>query len=346
MSTYNRTKEDLIKNPKTWLITGVAGFIGSNLLEALLKLNQSVIGIDNFSNSSGNNLSAVQAVSGENWSNFTFYEADIRSLEDCLKACNTADFVLHQAALGSIPRSIANPVLTNDSNINGFLNMLIASRDSNAKRFVYAASSSTYGDHPSLPKTEDRIGRPLSPYAITKYVNELYAEVFGKTYGMETIGLRYFNVFGPRQSPDGAYAAVIPKWINSLLSGDACIINGDGSTSRDFCYIDNVIQANILAATSTNMNAINQVYNVAYGTSTTLNDLHQILVQNIAKHNYQTIENKPSYQDFRPGDVLHSLADITKAKKFLSYNPIYSAEEGLENTVNWFIKNSNSILGS
>mgnify|MGYP006084613131 FL=1 len=346
MSTYNRTKEDLIKNPKTWLITGVAGFIGSNLLEALLKLNQSVIGIDNFSNSSGNNLSAVQAVSGENWSNFTFYEADIRSLEDCLKACNTADFVLHQAALGSIPRSIANPVLTNDSNINGFLNMLIASRDSNAKRFVYAASSSTYGDHPGLPKTEDRIGRPLSPYAITKYVNELYAEVFGKTYGMETIGLRYFNVFGPRQSPDGAYAAVIPKWINSLLSGDACIINGDGSTSRDFCYIDNVIQANILAATSTNMNAINQVYNVAYGTSTTLNDLHQILVQNIAKHNYQTIENKPSYQDFRPGDVLHSLADITKAKKFLSYNPIYSAEEGLENTVNWFIKNSNSILGS
>jgi UDP-N-acetylglucosamine 4-epimerase len=346
LSTYNRTKEDLIKNPKTWLITGVAGFIGSNLLEALLKLNQSVIGIDNFSNSSGNNLSAVQAVSGENWSNFTFYEADIRSLEDCLKACNTADFVLHQAALGSIPRSIANPVLTNDSNINGFLNMLIASRDSNAKRFVYAASSSTYGDHPGLPKTEDRIGRPLSPYAITKYVNELYAEVFGKTYGMETIGLRYFNVFGPRQSPDGAYAAVIPKWINSLLSGDACIINGDGSTSRDFCYIDNVIQANILAATSTNMNAINQVYNVAYGTSTTLNDLHQILVQNIAKHNYQTIENKPSYQDFRPGDVLHSLADITKAKKFLSYNPIYSAEEGLENTVNWFIKNSNSILGS
>tara|TARA_B110000444_G_scaffold65897_1_gene61762 strand:- start:12377 stop:13417 length:1041 start_codon:yes stop_codon:yes gene_type:complete len=346
LSTYNRTKEDLIKNPKTWLITGVAGFIGSNLLEALLKLNQSVIGIDNFSNSSGNNLSAVQAVSGENWSNFTFYEADIRNLEDCLKACNSADFVLHQAALGSIPRSIANPVLTNDSNINGFLNMLIASRDSNAKRFVYAASSSTYGDHPGLPKTEDRIGRPLSPYAITKYVNELYAEVFGKTYGMETIGLRYFNVFGPRQSPDGAYAAVIPKWINSLLSGDACIINGDGSTSRDFCYIDNVIQANILAATSTNMNAINQVYNVAYGTSTTLNDLHQILVQNIAKHNYQTIENKPSYQDFRPGDVLHSLADITKAKKFLSYNPIYSAEEGLENTVNWFIKNSNSILGS
>lgn len=346
MSTYNRTKEDLTKNPKTWLITGVAGFIGSNLLEALLKLNQSVIGIDNFSNSSGNNLSAVQAVSGENWSNFTFYEADIRNLEDCLEACNTADYVLHQAALGSIPRSIANPVLTNDSNINGFLNMLIASRDSNAKRFVYAASSSTYGDHPGLPKTEDRIGRPLSPYAITKYVNELYAEVFGKTYGMETIGLRYFNVFGPRQSPDGAYAAVIPKWINSLLSGDACIINGDGSTSRDFCYIDNAIQANILAATSTNMNAINQVYNVAYGTSTTLNDLHQILVQNIAKHNFQTKENKPSYQDFRPGDILHSLADITKAKKFLSYNPIYSAEEGLENTVDWFIKNSNSILGS
>ena len=342
LPTYNRTKEDLIKNPQTWVITGVAGFVGSNLLEALLKLNQNVIGIDNFSNSSGNNLTSVQASIKENWSNFTFYEADIRNLDDCLKVCNGADFVLHQAALGSIPRSIANPIATNDSNINGFLNMLLAARDSNIRRFIYAASSSTYGDHPALPKTEDRIGRPLSPYAVTKYVNELYADVFGKIYGMETIGLRYFNVFGPRQSPNGAYAAVIPKWINSLLSGNACIINGDGSTSRDFCYIDNAIQANILAATSTNVNAVNQVYNVACGASTTLNELHQTLVRNIAKHNCQTIESKPNYQDFRDGDVLHSLADITKAKKFLGYNPLYSAEEGLENTANWFIKNLNT----
>ena len=342
MSTYNRTKEDLIKNPQTWVITGVAGFVGSNLLEALLKLNQNVTGIDNFSNSSGNNLTSVQASVKENWSNFTFYEADIRNLDDCLKVCNGADFVLHQAALGSIPRSIANPIATNDSNINGFLNMLLAARDSNIRRFIYAASSSTYGDHPALPKTEDRIGRPFSPYAVTKYVNELYADVFGKIYGMETIGLRYFNVFGPRQSPNGAYAAVIPKWINSLLSGNACIINGDGSTSRDFCYIDNAIQANILAATSTNVSAVNQVYNVACGASTTLNELHKTLVRNIAKHNYQTIEIKPNYQDFRNGDVLHSLADITKAKKFLGYNPLYSAEEGLENTANWFIKNLNT----
>jgi UDP-N-acetylglucosamine 4-epimerase len=220
--------------------------------------------------------------------------------------------------------------------------MLLAARDSNIKRFVYAASSSTYGDHPGLPKTEDRIGRPLSPYAVTKYINELYAEVFGKIYGMETIGLRYFNVFGPRQSPDGAYAAVIPKWIKSLSTGNTCIINGDGSTSRDFCFIENAIQANILAATSTNISAVNQVYNIACGTSTTLNELHQTLVRNIAKHHHQTIESKPNYQDFRNGDVLHSLADITKAKKLLAYNPLFSAEEGLENTVNWFIKNLNT----
>lgn len=339
MSSYDRTKEELTKNPKIWLITGVAGFIGSSLLEALLKLGQTVIGIDNFSNGRAQNLTAVRNAAGKYWSNFTFREADIRNLDDCLEGCKNVDYVLHQAALGSIPRSIANPILTNDSNINGFLNMLVASKDSKIKRFVYAASSSTYGDHPGLPKVEDIIGRPLSPYAITKYVNELYAEVFGKTYGMETIGLRYFNVFGPRQSPSGAYAAVVPKWINSLLSGASCSINGDGSTSRDFCYIENVIQANILAATSTHTNAINQIYNIAYGDSTSLNELFAFLVTAIIEKDINVVEKNPTYQDFRTGDVLHSLADISKAKKYLGYNPSHNAQEGLKETVKWFIEN-------
>ena len=345
LSPYDQIKENLKKNPKVWLITGVAGFIGSNLLENLLKLNQTIIGIDNFSNSNDENLLAVQAVTKEYWSNFTFYEADIRNIDDCLEGCKNVDYVLHQAALGSIPRSIADPICTNDSNINGFLNMLVASKDSNIKRFVYAASSSTYGDHPGLPKVEERIGKPLSPYAITKYVNELYAEVFGKTYGIETIGLRYFNVFGPRQSPGGAYAAVIPKWVNAILSGEVCHINGDGSTSRDFCYIDNVVQANILAATSKNSDAVNEVYNIAYGDSTTLNELFNHLVRIITKNNSDFVEKKPNYQNFRNGDVLHSLADIGKAKKLLHFNPSHNIKEGLEETVNWFIKKSHGKQG-
>ena len=340
LSSYNQIKKTLAISPKVWVISGVAGFIGSNLLEALLKLGQTVIGIDNFSNGYAKNLTSVQKNIGENWSNFTFYEGDVCNLEDCLKVCENTDYVLHQAALGSIPRSIKNPILTNNSNINGFLNMLVAAKDCKVKRFVYAASSSTYGDHPGLPKVEDKIGKPLSPYAITKYVNELYAEVFGKTYGMENIGLRYFNVFGPRQSPNGDYAAVIPKWINSLLSESTCSINGDGTTSRDFCYIDNVVQANILAATTEHAGAPNQVYNIAYGDSTSLNELFKILVRVVSKNGVNVAEKKPNYKAFRIGDVLHSLADTSKAKKYLNYNPSHNAQEGLEETAEWFIKNS------
>jgi len=340
LSSYNLIKENLPKSPKTWLITGVAGFIGSNLLETLLDLDQTVVGIDNFSTGHQSNLDAVQKKSGNNWNNFTFYQTDIRDLEGCQKACKNVDIVLHQAALGSVPRSIEDPIKTNDSNINGFLNMLIAARDSKVKRFVYAASSSTYGDHPGLPKVEDKIGKPLSPYAVTKYVNELYADVFAKTYGLETIGLRYFNVFGPRQDPNGAYAAVIPKWINNLLLGIPCQINGDGETSRDFCYIDNTVQANLLAATSNHPDATNQIYNVAFGDRTTLNELHSSMCAVLAEHDSNIATAKPVYQDFRAGDVRHSLADISKATNLLGYAPSHNAQQGLKETAKWFIKNS------
>lgn len=339
MSTYDLIKETLPQKPKTWLITGVAGFIGSNLLETLLSLGQTVIGLDNFSTGHQSNLDDVQEKAGDNWNNFTFYETDIRDLDGCSKACEGVDIVLHQAALGSVPRSIADPVITNDSNINGFLNMLIAARDAKVKRFIYAASSSTYGDHPGLPKKEDLIGRPLSPYAVTKYVNELYADVFAKTYGMETIGLRYFNVFGPRQDPNGAYAAVIPKWLNNLLLGNPCNINGDGETSRDFCYIDNTVQANLLAATSDHPDAANQVYNVAFGDRTTLNELYESMRTILAKHDSNIATAKPVYQDFRTGDVRHSLADISKAATLLGYAPNHNAQQGLKETAEWFMKN-------
>ncbi len=274
MTQFVQVCDELKNNPKTWLITGVAGFIGSNLLETLLSLNQKVIGLDNFSTGFQHNLDEVQSlVSEQQWKNFTFFEGDIRLLEDCQKVCATVDYVLHQAALGSVPRSIADPIMTNSANITGFLNMLVAARDANVKSFTYAASSSTYGDHPALPKVEENIGKPLSPYAVTKYVNELYADVFAKTYGFQTIGLRYFNVFGKRQNPNGAYAAVIPKWTAAMIAGDDVFINGDGETSRDFCFIENTVQANILAATTQNEEAKNQVYNVAVGDRTTLNDL-------------------------------------------------------------------------
>lgn len=273
VTSYSDLQQSLRSKPKTWLITGVAGFIGSNLLKTLLELEQRVVGIDNFSTGHQSNLDDVQAESGKNWGRFTFYPHDIRNLNDCINACKDVDIVLHQAALGSVPRSIEDPITTNSSNIDGFLNMLVAARDTKVKRFVYAASSSTYGDHPGLPKVEDEIGRPLSPYAVTKYVNELYADVFARTYGMENIGLRYFNVFGPRQDPNGAYAAVIPKWFGQLLAGEDCFINGDGETSRDFCFIDNTVQANLLAATTENPAAINQIYNVACGDQTSLNEL-------------------------------------------------------------------------
>ena len=337
MSSYTQIKESLQKNPKTWLITGVAGFIGSNLLETLLKLNQTVIGIDNFSTGHQSNLDDVEEASGDNWKNFSFYETDIRDLDGCLRACEKAEIVLHQAALGSVPRSIEDPIRTNDSNINGFLNMLVAARDTKVKRFVYAASSSTYGDHPGLPKQEDKIGSPLSPYAITKYVNELYADIFAKTYGIETIGLRYFNVFGPRQDPNGAYAAVIPKWIYKLLSEEVCQINGDGDTSRDFCYIDNTVQANILAGTTSNSDAINQVYNVAFGQRTTLNELYESMRNILSEKHASIAQAKPHYQDFRAGDVRHSLADISKAATLLGYSPSHDAQQGLRETAEWFM---------
>lgn len=324
--------------PHTWLVTGVAGFIGSNLLEALLKLNQRVVGLDNFATGHQRNLDEVQGlVTPAQWANFNFIQGDIRNLDDCHKAAQGVDYILHQAALGSVPRSVADPITTNATNISGFLNMLVAARDAKVKRFVYAASSSTYGDHPALPKVEDNIGKPLSPYAVTKYVNELYADVFGKTYGMQSIGLRYFNVFGPRQDPNGAYAAVIPKWISSMIKNEPIFINGDGETSRDFCFINNVVQINLLAATTENAEAVNQVYNVAVGDRTTLNELYAQLKTNLLPR-YPTLQTaRPVYRDFRAGDVRHSLADISKAATRLGYAPRQRIGQGLELAMPWYI---------
>jgi UDP-N-acetylglucosamine 4-epimerase len=334
-------KSHLKFRPKRWLVTGVAGFIGSNLLESLLRLQQTVVGLDNFSTGKPENLEDVRLeVGGENWKRFRFMEADIRNLEDCRRACEGIDYVLHQAALGSVPRSIDNPIRTNQSNVDGFLNMLVAARDQGVRRFVYAASSSTYGDHQDLPKKEDKIGRPLSPYAVTKYVNELYADVFARVYGMETIGLRYFNVFGKRQDPEGAYAAVIPKWIGQLLSGQQPVINGDGETSRDFCYIENTLQANLLAASSNNKDAFNQVYNVAYGERTSLTELFVAIKQNLAAYSPDVESIEPIYGDFRKGDVRHSLADISKARTLLGYEPGFNVNDGMKKTIDWYVKRS------
>lgn len=328
-----------LKNaPKTWLVTGVAGFIGSNLLEELLLLNQYVVGLDNFSTGKQENLDAVQeAVGSDAWKRFRFDYADIRKLSDCRTACAGVDYVLHQAALGSVPRSIEDPILTNQSNIDGFVNMLVAARDARVRRFVYAASSSTYGDHPGLPKVEDRIGRPLSPYAVTKYVNELYADVFARCYALESIGLRYFNVFGKRQDPNGAYAAVIPKWISKLLNNTAPIINGDGKTSRDFCYIDNVVQANILGATSQEAGAVNRVYNIAFGDRTTLNELFGSIRAGVSAFVPGVKNIEAHYGPEREGDVRHSLADIGLARKYLRYDPQVGVGEGMELTVKWYV---------
>jgi UDP-N-acetylglucosamine 4-epimerase len=329
MSRYSVLQTRLQSEPHTWLITGVAGFIGSNLLEALLKLNQRVVGLDNFSTGHQRNLDEVQTlVTPEQWINFSFINGDICNLADCQKAVTGVDYVLHQAALGSVPRSVADPITTNSANISGFLNMLVAARDEKVKRFVYAASSSTYGDHPALPKVEDTIGKPLSPYAVTKLVNELYADVFGKTYGLQSIGLRYFNVFGPRQDPNGAYAAVIPKWISSMIKSEPIYINGDGETSRDFCFVNNAVQANLLAATTPNPDAANQVYNVAVGDRTTLNELFALIRDNLAVHGI-SVDIKPVYRDFRAGDVRHSLADIGRAANFLGYSPTHRLTQGL-----------------
>ena len=339
MSQYQLVCEQLKQAPKTWLVTGVAGFIGSNLLETLLKLDQTVIGLDNFATGHQYNLDEVQSlVSAVQWAKFTFYEGDIRNLEDCQKACAGVDYVLHEAALGSVPRSIADPITTNATNISGFLNMLTAARDAKVSSFTYAASSSTYGDHPALPKVEENIGKPLSPYAVTKYVNELYAEVFARTYGFKTIGLRYFNVFGKRQDPNGAYAAVIPKWPAAMIAGDDVFINGDGETSRDFCFIENTVQANILAATTRNDTAKNQIYNVAVGDRTTLNDLFNAIKRALNK-NGVTYNKDPVYQDFRAGDVRHSQASIEKIKRLLSYQADFSIKDGIDVATTWYVNN-------
>jgi len=339
MTKYQEVLAQLNKKPEKWLITGVAGFIGSNLLETLLKNNQKVVGLDNFSTGHPHNLDQVKAcVNAEQWNNFTFIEGDIRDVNTCANACGSITYVLHEAALGSVPRSIADPIKTNENNITGFLNMLVAARDAKVKRFVYAASSSTYGDHPDLPKVEDKIGKPLSPYAVTKYVNELYADVFARTYGFNTIGLRYFNVFGPRQDPNGAYAAVIPKWIAGMIKGEPVYINGDGETSRDFCFIENVRQMNLLAATSENPEAVNQIYNVAVGDRTTLNQLYEQLSLNLLP-SYPHLQGvKPIYRDFRGGDVRHSLADISKAVTRLGYQPTHRIGDGLEVAMQWYVQ--------
>ena len=368
MTAFNRLQTYLKTESHTWLVTGVAGFIGSNLLEALLKLNQRVVGLDNFATGHRFNLDEVRAVvTSAQWANFNFIEGDIRNLEDCQKAMQwnapsiasdahshmpsfPVEFALHQAALGSVPRSVADPITTNAVNVTGFLNMMVAARDAKIIRLVYAASSSTYGDHPALPKKEENIGKPLSPYAVTKYVNELYADVFGKTYGMQSIGLRYFNVFGPRQDPNGAYAAVIPKWISAMIKGEPIYINGDGETSRDFCFVNNVVQANLLAATvkttiisgndpqSSTESLTNKVYNVALGDSTTLKELFTQIKTKLQPIYPHMQEVEPIYREFRAGDVRHSLADISKAATLLGYAPTQRIGEGLQLAMSWYIR--------
>lgn len=338
ISPYAESKVALKQTPKTWLVTGVAGFIGSNLLETLLKLDQTVVGLDNFATGHQYNLDEVQGlVSTEQWARFSFIEGDIRNLEHCQQACEGVDYVLHQAALGSVPRSIDDPITTNSANITGFLNMLVAARDAKVQSFTYAASSSTYGDHPALPKVEANIGNPLSPYAVTKYVNELYADVFARTYGFQCIGLRYFNVFGKRQDPNGAYAAVIPKWTAAMIQNDDVYINGDGDTSSDFCFIDNAVQANLLAATTQNAEAKNQVYNVAVGDRTTLNDLFNA-IQSALTENGVNYAKQAVYRDFRPGDVRHSQADVGKAETLLGYAPEFRIMEGIAKAMPWYVR--------
>ena len=347
MTKYQEIKNNLKIEPKTWLITGVAGFIGSNLLEHLLLLDQKIVGLDNFATGHQHNLDEVKdLVSDSQWQNFTFIEGDIREYSDCEKALTyhgtNVDYVLHQAALGSVPRSIADPITSNAANITGFLNMLQAAKEANVKSFTYAASSSTYGDHPALPKVEENIGRPLSPYAVTKYVNELYTGVYAKTYGFKSIGLRYFNVFGKRQDPDGAYAAVIPKWTASLINNEEVFINGDGETSRDFCFIENTVQMNILAATAPD-EAKAQVYNVAVGDRTTLNILYTSIQSALAKNNVHN-NKKPTYRDFRAGDVRHSQADISKAQNTLGYLPEFNINEGIAKAMPWYVRQGKTII--
>jgi UDP-N-acetylglucosamine 4-epimerase len=330
-------RAELAARPRRWLVTGSAGFIGSHLVETLLAMGQHVVGLDNFATGFRQNLDEVCAAVGEAaWKRHRFVEADIADLSACRHACEGVDVVLHEAALGSVPRSIADPLATHEANGTGFLNMLVASRDAGVHRFVYAASSSTYGDHPGLPKVEDEIGRPLSPYAVTKYLNELYADVFGRCYGFETVGLRYFNVFGPRQDPEGAYAAVIPKWVATMLAGKAIAINGDGETTRDFCYVDNVVQANLRAATVADPAAVGQVYNVAVGGRLSLNELAGTLRELLRERHPALVVPPPRYQDFREGDVRHSQADIGKAARLIGYAPTHDVRQGLAEAMGWY----------
>jgi UDP-N-acetylglucosamine 4-epimerase len=338
---YEHLREELAKAPRRWLITGAAGFIGSNLLLTLLELDQHVVGLDNFATGHRRNLQEVESsVTPDQWRRFRFIEGDIRDPSTTRRACDEIDFVLHQAALGSVPRSIEDPITTNSVNVGGFLEMLKAARDAGVKRFVYAASSSTYGDHPGLPKVESLIGKPLSPYAVTKLANELYAEVFSSIYGFPSIGLRYFNIFGARQDPDGPYAAVIPKWAAAMIHNEPIHINGDGETSRDFCYVANAVQANLLAATTPDPAAVNQVYNVAVGERTSLNELFEHLRTLLAPRFGHLATSKPNYRDFRAGDVRHSLADISKAKRLLGYEPTHAVGAGLSEAVEWCLRSN------
>ncbi len=340
MTSFQEIKDTLQTHPKTWLITGVAGFIGSNLLEHLLKMDQAVIGLDNFSTGKQSNLDEVcNLLPDVQWQRFNFIEGDIRDLHTCQKACKGVDYVLHQGALGSVPRSIVDPIASTENNINGMLNMLVAARDNKVKRFVYASSSAVYGDHPDLPKVEEHIGNPLSPYAVTKYVNELYASQFALHYGIECMGLRYFNVFGSRQDPNGAYAAVIPKWIADMIKGDSVRINGTGATSRDFCYVENVVQANILAATTKCSEGVSQIFNIALNENTTLNQLFEYIRESLASSYPHLQDFKPIYGDFRAGDVMHSQADIHKAAQLLGYKPTHTISQGLADAIEWYKKN-------
>ena len=343
MMTYKQVKKELLNNPKTWLVTGCAGFIGSNLIETLLTLKQKVIGLDNFSTGHKYNLEHVKnSVLAEHWDNFNFIEGDITNYETCINITKGVDVVLHQAALGSVPRSIDNPVNSNAANVSGFLNMLTASKDNGVKRFVYASSSSVYGDSAELPKVESRTGNLLSPYSVTKYVNELYMGVFYKCYNFESIGLRYFNVFGKRQDPNGAYAAVMPKWISQMLNSEDVFINGDGETSRDFTYIDNVVQANILAGTTKNTHAFAKAYNIASAGRETLNNLFSAIKDGLEAKLPELKIKDVLYRDFRAGDIKHSNANIDSAKELLGYEPTHTLADGLKESIQWYI---NDIKG-
>ena len=343
VSKFEDVRTHLRSHQYHWLVTGAAGFIGSNLVEALLALGQRVTGLDNFATGYRHNLDQVRAAAGAGWANFRFIEGDIRDAAICREACGGVDFVLHEAALGSVTRSIEDPLSTHATNVTGFLNMLVGARDAGVRRFVYAASSSTYGDHPGLPKVEDQIGRPLSPYAVTKYANELYADVFARSYGQASIGLRYFNVFGPRQDPNGAYAAVIPQWVAAMIANRTVTINGDGETSRDFCYIDNVVQANLLAALADTPDAVNRVYNVAAGERTSLNGLYEKMRALLLDRFAHLRDSAPQYKEFRAGDVRHSQADITRARELLGYAPTHRIDAGLAQAMQWYVQHLSDI---